>query len=236
MNTRPAYYATGRPLLLTQERLTRRRERENIRQRKLDHDHRYFDSWNAQSETLDHWNEQSVRSQKVHQTLPPYDCDERAFRKTEKQIPAAKVQSVTQELRDMVHSLSELEEHAVQTKETSLKLMSNIAVIRNKRQSVSEVLHVIDLKRRKAVSVRSARDRLVHHLFLVTEKLQVIESTVKQCFSLIDSSVNCPEEQQDLISVLKSTENILRVMLGLNHTRHQDIASMFTSVFPHSCY
>lgn len=228
MSSHPSYYAAGRPLL-TQERLSRRRDRENMRFSKLDQDHRYFSAWDAQSQMLDNWNQQqSSKDRKVHVTLPPYDCDDRAFRPKEKRIPPAKLQTVTQDLKNVVHSLNELEGDAVQTKETSLKIISHITLIRNKRHDVTDVLLAIDLKRRKVMNVRTARDRLVHHCFLVLEKLQLVESTVKQCFTLIDSRIYCPEEQNDLLSVLKSTENIVRVMVSLNNTRHQDIASMYT--------
>lgn len=222
----PSYYAAGRPLL-TQERLSRKHERETSRLRKLDQNHKYFTGWGAQSQTLDHWKQQE-KDRKVHTAVPPYDCDERAFRGTEKRIPPHKLQKVSQDLRNTVRGLNELERDAVETKETSLRIISQVTDIRNQRRQVSELLKSIDLKHRKISFVRSARDRLVHQLFLVLEKIQVIESTVKHCNRLIDSPIFCPEEKQDLNSVLKSTENILRVMVNLNHSRNRDIASMYT--------
>lgn len=231
MSSHPSYYAAGRPLL-TQERLSRRHERESVRLRKLDQNNKYFTGWNAQSKTMEHWKQQQhqqPKDVKVRTALPPYDCDERAFRKVaEKRIPPARLQKVSQDLRNTVRGLNELERDAVETKETSLHIVSHVTNIRNKIREVTEMLQCIDTKRRKVSHVRSARDRLVHQLFLILEKIQIIDSTVKHCYRLIDSQIYCPEERMDLHSVLKSTENILRVMVNLNHSRNRDIASMYT--------
>ena len=226
MTSHPSYYAAGRPLL-TQERLSRRHERENTRFRKLDQNDKYFAGWNAQSERQDRWKQQP-KPRQVHHAVPPYDCDERAFRTTEKRIAPEKLQKVSQDLRNTVRGLNELERDAVETKETSLRIISHLTNIRNKRREIHDILQLIDSKHRKISFIRSPRDKLVHQLFLVLEKIQVIESTVKHCNQLIDSPIFCPEEKHDLNSVLKSTENILRVMMNLNHSRNRDIASMYT--------
>jgi hypothetical protein len=228
MSSHPSYYATGRPLL-TQERLARKQEREHARQRDLDHNNKYFTGWNAQSKTLDHWKQQqqqtASKDHKARHTIPPYACDSSP---SQTQVLPAKLQKVSQDLRNTVRALNELERDAVEMKETSLRIISRLTDIRNKRREVYHVLKSIDAKHRKISFVRSARDRLVHQLFLVQEKIQVIDSTVKYCNNLIDSPVFCPEEKQDLHSVLHSTENILRVMTNLNNTRNSDIAFMYS--------
>lgn len=185
------------------------------------HSPRHWITWKQQQQT-------KSRS-RVPATLPPYDCDEIAFKAAEKRISPEKLKKISSDLRNTVHRLNELEQDAVETKEVGLKIISLLTSIRNNKHEVYEVMQSIELKHRKIGFLRSARDKLVHKLFLVLEKIQVIESSVKHCYQLIESPiVFCTNERQDLVSILRSTENILRVMSNLNHSRNRDIASMYT--------
>ena len=226
MNLTPGSRSPTSRLRTRQEQLIRKREQQVIRQRAADRDNKFFKDWEAESSTRSNWNK--VPKSQSHTTRPPYGCDERGFTSKEKQISPENLRRVSQEIRETLRSLNELERDAASTKETGCRLVSNLTSIRSRKLQVFELLQSLDQKMNRINQIRSARDRLLQHLFLIQNKIQVIQTTVDDCFKITESDLFCIEEKQDLQSVHKSTGNIVRVMVNLNNCRHENISVMYS--------
>ena len=225
-NRHPWFYVPGRKDL-TEKRISEKHERDHRRHEEWVEHNKYFNRCSARIKLLNDWQH---RSPKPLCSIPPFDCDLNAFKR--KTSEAAEFDhrfgEVADTLKDAIESVNEAEREAVRLNQEGESLISTLSQVREVKIRLEEQLSSMDDKWKKIFHVRVARDRLMHLVFLVLDRLDCFSIALSQLSNCVhEEGVFDPSEQSELQSVLTPTENIFQVMINLNNNRLSQFSSSY---------
>lgn len=226
--THPWYYVPGRKDL-TEKNLYRKHDRENRRFEEFNQYNKYCTSTSARVRLLNDWQK---RTPKPLCSIPPFDCDLEAFKKRSLQSDSQKdahfIDLVAQ-LKSFIIRLREQDRDAEELKEAGTLMMSTLNSLKTIEDTFKEDESEVDSKIGKVTRrVKGAKDRLLHTVHLMLKKLSIAYSALQALSETTSTTIFLPSEREELLSIFKSTMNIMQVLENLNFSRQGQFSSMFT--------